>query len=220
MKTALLAGSTGLIGRELLSLLLNSPRYKNVIALARSSGTISHPKLSEVIVDLATLTEKLSPLKADDVFCCVGTTMAKARTEEKFREVDFHYPDRLATVTRANGSQQFLLVSSLGAKKDSSIFYNRVKGEVEEAVSRKGFPSVHIFRPSLLLGLRQERRSAEDAAKTFFRLFGFLVPRRYKPVGASVVAEAMLYYASLEEKGIFIHESSDIAEVKTLATKK
>jgi uncharacterized protein YbjT (DUF2867 family) len=210
MKTALVAGSTGLIGSQLLEILLNSDRYSVVKAATRSDLSISHPKLVQIKIDYSQLESYASELQADDVFCCLGTTMAKARSREKFREVDFEFPLRLARITTGLGAKQFLVVSALGADKKSSIYYNRVKGELEEAISGLKFEAIHIFRPSLLLGPRAEARPGEDAAKLFYRIFWFLLPDKYKAIDSQKVAAAMLHYATREQHGVFIHESREM----------
>lgn len=209
MKTALIAGATGLIGQQLLQLLIESPLYEKVIAITRND-LVAHPKLVQIKMEFGNITEKSGVLQADDVFCCLGTTMAKAGSKEKFRQVDFYYPYLLAKTTHAAGAKQYLLVSSLGANKTSSIFYNEVKGEVEEAVAAVGFETVHIFRPSLLLGPRTEKRSGEDTAKLFYRIFGFLIPAKYQAISSLKVAKAMLHFATQDKKGTFIHESGEL----------
>jgi len=210
MMTAIIAGSSGLVGKYVLSHLLASSRYSKVVALTRYDLSITDSKLVQIRTDFTSLKTDLASVNCDDVFCCLGTTIAKAGSTEKFYEVDFKYPLDLARVTKDLGATQFLLVSALGANKDSSIFYNRVKGEVEQAISVVCFKSFHIFRPSLLLGPRHEKRPGEDAAKVFFRLFGFLVPSKYKPVHAGQVAAAMVYCASRETEGEVIHHSEDL----------
>lgn len=213
-KTALVAGSTGLVGKQLLSLLLASDRYHSVIALTRVPLGIYHSRLVEINTTLDTLEQVADQMKCDDVFCCLGTTMAKAGSKEKFYAVDFEYPLKVARIAISQGARQYLLVSALGADKNSSIFYNRVKGEAEEALRQLGFSTLHIFRPSLLLGPRKEKRSGEDAAKWFYKVFGFLIPPRYKAVDASKVANAMLVQASRELEGVFIHESRELQAFK------
>ncbi len=205
MRTALIAGSTGLIGNQLLQLLLEDAQYSKVIAITRKPIP-THPKLIQATLDLGD-SQSYAALHADDVYCCLGTTIAIAGSKEKFRQVDFLYPMVLAKAMHAAGATQYLLVSALGADKDSSIFYNRTKGEVEHAVTTVGFDSLHIFRPSLLLGDRKEKRSGEDAAKIFYKVFGFLIPGRYKGIESIKVARAMLHFASLNKNGNFIHES-------------
>ncbi len=207
MKIALLAGGTGLIGSQLLRYLVDDPRYSSVKCLVRSELRLSHPKIEIIQTDGGNLDEMAPALKADDVFCCLGTTMRKAKTKDAFRRVDFDYPLHLAKLTKAMGASQFLLVSSLGANASSSVFYNKIKGEVEDAIAAVGFDTFHIFRPSLLLGPRKEERAGEDGAKLFFKLFGFLVPKKYKAIDSGKVAKAMLALAGKETKGRFIHES-------------
>jgi uncharacterized protein YbjT (DUF2867 family) len=211
MKTALIAGSTGLIGKQLLQLLLESDRYKKVIAITRQDLP-AHPKLVQIKTDFDSIGEKSTGLKADDVFCCLGTTMAKAGSKEKFYQVDFYYPLLLAKISHAEGAKQFLLGSALGADKKSSIYYNQVKGEIEEAVRNVEFETLHIFRPSLLLGPREEKRAGEDAAKFVYRVFAFLIPSKYKAIQSIKVARAMLALASREQKGFFIHESAELQQ--------
>jgi uncharacterized protein YbjT (DUF2867 family) len=209
MKTALLAGGTGLVGSQLLQLLLESPRYSKVIALTRSDLP-AHPKLVQLKIEFNSMGERSSGLKADDVFCCLGTTMAKAGSKEQFYQVDFYYPLLLAKLSKAEGAKQYMLVSAMGANKKSSIYYNQVKGEIEEAIQDVGFASTHIVRPSLLIGPRSEKRAGEDSAKFLYRYFGFLIPRKYKAIEARKVASAMLAFAEKEQKGVFIHESVEL----------
>lgn len=183
-----------------------------MIALTRQELPLQHPKLVQVKVDFAKLGEYNEAFKADDVFCCLGTTMAKAGSKENFNQVDFYYPLLVAKTSFGRGAKQFLIVSALGADKESSIYYNRVKGQVEEAVSQIGFESLHIFRPSLLLGPRTEKRSGEDAAKFFYKFFGLLIPKKYKAIASTKVARAMLHFAKEEVAGTHIHESSTLQQ--------
>ncbi len=206
-KVALLAGSTGLIGNQLLELLLADSHYSKIIALSRKPLSIVHPKLENIVLEVEQL-ENHSQLKADDVFCCLGTTMKQAGSKAAFRKVDFDYPFQLAKILKANGAQQFLLVSALGANKNSGIFYNQVKGEIEEAIASVGFRAFHIFRPSLLVGPRKEKRSGEDAAKIVYKIFGFLIPKKYKGIESIKVARAMQVLAKKELSGVFVYESN------------
>ena len=210
MKAAIVAGATGLVGKELVRQLLESPRYSRVVALTRKPFELSHPKFTYLITDFRNPETTVEDISASDIFCCLGTTMAKAGSKEKFYEVDFVYPVNLAKATVRLGAQQYLLVSALGANKDSAIYYNRVKGEVEEAIKAQGFQSVHIFRPSLLLGPRDEKRAGEDAAKLLYKVFGFLIPEKYKAIESNTIAKAMIAEASREERGVHVHESKEI----------
>jgi uncharacterized protein YbjT (DUF2867 family) len=210
MNTAIIAGGTGLIGSQLLKLLLSSNRYNKVISITRSRIEVEDPKLEQREIDFQKIHAVLDGVKADDVFCCLGTTIAKAGSKENFYQVDFYYPFLLAKTGFNLGATQYFLISALGANKDSSIYYNRVKGEIEEAISSVGFETFHIFRPSLLLGPRKEKRLGEEAAKTFYKYFGLLIPNKYKAIEASTVARSMLHFASLEQKGTYIHESKEM----------
>lgn len=211
MKTAVIAGATGLVGQQLLAKLLASSRYGKVIALTRRSLALHHPKLDNIIItDFSHLGEALSGTKPDDVFCCLGTTMAKAGSKEKFYAVDFQYPFDLANVTLGLGARQYLLVSALGADQQSKIYYNRVKGELEQAIREIDFETIHIFRPSLLLGERSEKRPGEEAAKLVYKVFSFAVSEKYKGIPAEKVADAMIELASRDMHGTYIHESKEM----------
>jgi uncharacterized protein YbjT (DUF2867 family) len=209
-KTALIAGSTGLIGGQLLDLLIADETYSKIIAISRKPLSNSNPKLTNVVCELPQLENHSCELKADDIFCCLGTTMNKAKSKTAFRAVDFDAPLALAKITKAKGATKFLLVSALGANKKSGIFYNQVKGEIEEAIQQVGFKSYHILRPSLLVGPRTEQRSGEDAAKIFYKLFGWLIPKKYQAIESIKVAKAMISLAQNGEDGSFIHESSSL----------
>lgn len=209
-RTALIAGSTGLVGKDLLNLLLQSDRYQRVIAITRRRMDLQHSKLVQLIADLSTLPSSAEGMVSDDVFCCLGTTMAKAGSREKFYEADYQYPLELAKITHSKGAKQYLIVSAMGANAASGIFYNRVKGEVEGDLQKVGFQSVHIFRPSLLLGERSESRPGESIAQAIFKAVPFLIPKKYKGVPTSAVAKAMLAEASKDSRGVFIHESDTI----------
>ncbi|MBS1505636.1 MAG: NAD(P)H-binding protein [Bacteroidetes bacterium] len=209
-KTALVAGSTGLIGGQLLELLLKDDRYSSVIAVSRKPLLVSDSKLINVVCELKDLAAHANELKSDDVFCCLGTTIKKAKSKENFRAVDYDAPVLLGKIAKENGAQKYLLVSSLGANKGSSIFYNQVKGEVEEAIKAQAFTSFHVQRPSLLLGPRKEERSGEDAAKVFYKIFGFLVPKKYMAIESIKVARAMIAFAQQNQTGVIVHESDEL----------
>src|SRR5688500_8757296 len=209
MKTALIDGGTGRIGNPLLQLLLESDRYNKVIAVTRTELPI-HRKLISIQVDPKNFGKVDTTLPIDDVFCCLGTTMTKARSKENFYQVDFTFPVALARNGLIQGAKQYLLVSALGANKNTSIYYNKVKGEVEEAIAALGYKAFHIFRPSLLLGPRTENRPGEDAAKFFYKIFGFLIPTKYKAIESIKVAKAMLHFASQDKQGNFVYESKDL----------
>ena len=206
-KVALVAGTTGLIGAQLLDLLLADDRYSKVIALSRKPLDVNHARLNNIVVDFNRLSAYSDQLTADDVFCCLGTTMKQAGSQAAFRKVDFEFPLEMARITKSLGAKQYFIITALGANKKSSFYYNRVKGEIEEAIDGLGFESYHIFRPSFLAGNRTGSRAGEDATKIFFKFFGFLVPRKFKAIDSVKVARAMLAKAKEEKKGKFVIES-------------
>ncbi len=211
MRTALIAGATGLTGGHLLSALLDSNQYGKVHALVRKPALPPHPKLDELIVDFAHL-PRLP--RVDDAYCCLGTTIRKAGSQAAFRLVDFDYVVNFAKAARRAGARQFLLISAIGADAKSAVFYSRVKGETEEALRDIGFEALHLFRPSFLVGDRQESRLGERVGIAAFSLAAPLMMgamRKYRPVEASVVAAAMLNAALSDATGVVVHDSAQIA---------
>jgi uncharacterized protein YbjT (DUF2867 family) len=212
-RTALIAGASGLVGSHLLRMLLQSDRYSQVISVGRRELAIIHPKLDQQIVDFDHLQKSASELAADDVFCCLGTTIKKAGSKEAFYKVDHTYVTQLAEVTLRRNASQFLVVSAMGADAGSRIFYNRVKGEMEQDVRALGFTSLHIFRPSLLLGEREEHRTGEAIGAKIMRPLTALMLgplRKYRPIKAETVASAMLRAAALDQKGEKVYPSDQI----------
>jgi len=212
-RTALLFGATGLVGGHCLDLLLADEIYGKVITIGRRNIDRDHPKLEHHSIDFERLIDYVDYIAAEDVFCCLGTTIKKAGSQEAFRKVDFTYPHELAKIAKSNGAEQFLLVSSIGADAKSSIFYNRVKGELEEAIRRIPFDAFQIFRPSLLLGEREETRLGEQVAEKVLGTLSFLFIgplAKYKPIHASTVAAAMVRIAKAQPRGVNIYESSKI----------
>ncbi|HEX8141262.1 MAG TPA: NAD(P)H-binding protein [Pyrinomonadaceae bacterium] len=212
-RTALLLGATGLVGGHCLDLLLKDAAYGKVTTLGRRLLPVEHQKLEQQVVDFTRLADFASLLEAQDIFSCLGTTIKKAGTREAFRQVDFSYPYEAARIAVKNGAEQLLLVSSLGADARSGIFYNRVKGELEDAVSKLPFRGIQIFRPSLLLGKRDEFRRGERISEYAMKTFSFLLVGpldKYRPVQARAVATAMLRVAKANPAGVNIFESDRI----------
>lgn len=212
---ALIAGATGLVGSHLLRMLIDDPDYKQVWVLTRSSVNTGHKKIREIIADFQHLADSLTEVDADHVFCCLGTTMKKAGSRQAFRKVDLEYPREIAQIMFSKKTEKFLLVSAIGANKNSFFFYNRVKGEVEDAISRLGFPGLFIFRPSLLLGDRKEERIGEDMAKKIYHYIDwtFFGPfKKYKGIPAETVAASMLKMAKSDLVGTVLLESDQIME--------
>ena len=204
---ALLAGSTGLIGSHLLRRLLADARYERVSVLVRRPLAQTHPKLAVIVTDFSDLESLGSALQADDVFCCLGTTRAKAGSKQAFEAVDYELVMRLARATKAAGSRQFLVVSSMGASLAALAHYSRVKGRVERDLRTLGFAALQIIRPSLLLGERPESRTLEDIGQKLAPVVGSLLPERYKPIDADTVAAALLQAAISERPGAQVLEA-------------
>jgi uncharacterized protein YbjT (DUF2867 family) len=195
-RTALLAGATGLVGRALLSMLLDSRQYQRVHVLLRRTSPDIKPnaKLAVRLVDFARPAATLPTV--DDVFIALGTTIKVAGSEAAFRQVDFEFVVNTARAAKAAGATRLAVVSALGADARSRIFYNRVKGEMEAAIAQLGYESVVIARPSMLLGdraaLGQPARSGEVWAARLLEPLGWMVPKGVRPIPARAVASALL----------------------------
>ena len=209
--TALLAGATGLVGGECLRLLLAHRAWTRVIAVTRREIESTRPteKLHQLVTDFAALDAVRGELAAEHVFCALGTTIRKAGSRAAFRDVDFGYPLRLAQLTLGNGARHFSLVSAVGADRHSAFHYTRVKGELEEALIGMGWPSLAIFRPSVIEGLRRESRPLERLSGRLLRL----APQAWRPVSAADIAAAMIAVALRSPPGVTIVESARIPEL-------
>lgn len=210
-RTALIAGSTGLVGRQLLRLLLAAPEYGRVIAIGRRppqvSGAVAGNRLETVVSNFSDLAALGGRLAADDVFCCLGSTLAAAGSRAEFERIDRHLVVALAQAARAASARRLLLVSAAGSSMTSLSFYSRVKACMEQEVAALGYDTVEIVRPSLLLGQRAESRPAERVAQRLAPLLIALTPgllRRYRPVAAEDVAAALLVLARRGEPGVHI----------------
>lgn len=201
-KVALIIGATGLVGGCLLQLLLQSGNYRQVIALVRRPVGYEHALLTEKIINFNELDLALSGLEVDHIFCCLGSTIKQAGSRSAFRDIDLKIPQQIAQqmVGHAN---HFLLVSALGANPDSSIFYNRVKGELEASITTLDYPCITIVRPSLLSGSRERSRPMEAMGVKVFSLLRpvFRGPlRRYAAVSAMDVASVLLKQAQAADE--------------------
>lgn len=215
-KVAIIAGASGLIGKFCLSYLLMDKNYSKVIVLSRTTFPLKDPKIVNLVCNFDQLAQYAEQLVADDVYCCLGTTIAVAGSKENFKKVDLEYPLNLARITKQKGAKQYMLVSAMGANANSSVFYNRVKGELQESLKSLGFRTLHIFQPSLLTGLRKEFRIGERIAQVLMSVFKPLMLgslKKYKPIEGMVVAYAMHKKASEEQQGMFIHPSNNIQEI-------
>ncbi len=217
MATALIAGASGLVGSHLLRLLLEAAEYDRVIALGRRRLELSHPKLVQVMADFAALEEVSADLHCADAFCCLGTTIRQAGSRAAFRAVDHAAVLAFAWAARRNGAARFFVVTALGADARSRVFYNRVKGETEEALEVLDFETLAIFRPSLLLGPRVEKRPGERLGAAVLWLAEPLLLgglRKYRAIRAEVVARAMLRCSfGRNGQGVLIFPSDEIEDL-------
>ena len=218
-KIALVAGASGLIGSRLLDELVKSKEYGTIKALVRKGTKINVPEVTTVVVDFDHLNEFGNELMADVVFCCLGTTMKKARTREQFYKVDFTYPFILGQIAAENKSSQFHIISSIGSSPKSLFYYSRVKGEIEQAISNLPIPNINIYRPSLLLGQRQERRTGEQIGALFAKTLAPIIlgpAKKYRAIEAIVVARALVKVSLKKLKGTHIYESDIISRLGSL----
>lgn len=213
-KTAVIAGASGLVGSRLLDRLLAETRYARITAVVRRPLDKSHPKLEVRTVDFERLEDGLEGLSADDWFCALGTTIRQAGTREAFHRVDYGYPLSLGRLARNAGARQYLVVTAMGASARSSIFYNRVKGELERDLAALNLPRLLLFRPSLLLGDRETPRLGERAGALVMKALNPLMRgplRTYRAIRADDVAAGMIAAARMEgEPGVRIFDSGNI----------
>lgn len=211
-KKATLLGATGLIGNELLQLLVNDTYFTTIQVVVRKPILIEHSKVNVTCIDFTNEEEFNKVLQGSDtVFCCIGTTQKKVRgNKSEYRKVDYDIPTRAAFYSKKYECKHFSLISSIGANHTSKNFYLQLKGEVEETIRTYSLPSIAIYRPSMLLGKRKEFRFGELLTKILMKPFIFLIPQAYKPIQAKTVAQAMLKNAKLSTQGITVYEYNHI----------
>lgn len=203
----LLAGASGLTGEHLLDRLLNEPTVTRVLAPSRKP-LAEHPRLENPVGDPAVFLPQLRG-QVDIAFCCLGTTIKQAGSEEAFRAVDLDMVMEFAKRAREMGARHLIVISAIGADPKSSIFYNRVKGQMEEALKAQGWPQLTIVRPSLLLGERLEPRLAEQLAGPLSRL----IPGKYHGIEVCELARAMWRLALEEQDGVRVVESDELRKL-------
>jgi len=217
-KTALIAGATGLVGKELLQELLESKHYEKVVALVRRPLEVNHPKLVEVVCDFDRLTDVETYFAVDDVFCALGTTIKKAKTKEAMVRIDVEYPLAIAELAKVQGAKHFLIVSSMNADRNSPFFYPKMKGELEEKLKQIPYDAMSIFQPSLLLGNRDEFRLFERLGIGLVRgLSPFMSPQRRSRMGieATTVAAAMVLVAQEEREEIQTYTAEQMEKFRS-----
>jgi uncharacterized protein YbjT (DUF2867 family) len=210
MKTAIIAGATGLIGKELLQKLVNSDQYNLIYVISRRSIGLVDNKIRELVTDFENISELRLEQPVDDVFCTLGSTIKKAGSRENFKKVDYEYVVSLAILGKKSGANKFVVVSAMGADQKSTVFYNQIKGMTEETLKNIGFNELIILQPSLLLGKRSEFRLAERIATIFMNTLNVLIPDNYKAVSAEKVAGCMLKMALRTNDPVAVIKSGEI----------
>lgn len=217
-RVALVAGATGLVGRELLAALLTDKRYKAVHCVGRRPLTIKHAGLFSHVVDFATLTALSGMRHVDDVFIALGTTIKVAGSQQAFRAVDFEAVVAVALAVKALGATKLGVVSAMGASATSGVFYNRVKGEMENALVQSGYPVLVIARPSMLSGdrdaLGQDARAAEKLGLLVMTLLKPLIPANYQAITAKQVAHALLATVQGTAHGTRVLLSGEMQQIR------
>ncbi|HEY6625489.1 MAG TPA: NAD(P)H-binding protein [Ignavibacteriaceae bacterium] len=216
MKKAIVIGATGLIGKHLTKLLLANSAYSTVKVFVRRSLNISEPKLEEHIVNFDEIEKWKSDITGDELFSAMGTTIKKAGSKEAQYKIDVTYQYEFAKAAAENGVKSYFLVSSSGANAKSKLFYIRIKGELEETVKLLNFNKIRIFRPSLLLGDRDEKRFGEKAAERILKIVVPIFPflKNQRPIEGEKVARAMIVSAIIEgTERIRIYELDEIFEL-------
>lgn len=213
---AVIAGASGLIGSELLQLLLQSQHYNEVLALVRSELPVSHKKLVQLVIDFDQLDQYQASISGHAVFCCLGSTRSKTPDLSVYRKIDHDYPLQLAQIARQNRMSHYHLVSAIGANSKSGNFYTKIKGQTEDDIQQVGIKSLHIYQPSLLTGNRKEFRLAEKIATVAMRIIDPLLVgsfNKYRSIPAQTVAQAMYRQSLNTEEGVFIHPSNHIKQL-------
>ncbi|GAB6255348.1 oxidoreductase [Peribacillus sp. N1] len=215
-KTALILGATGVVGTQLVKQLSNSKIYSEIHLLTRREMKFTEPKCTGHVVDFDNLSQYAYLFNVTDVFICLGTTIKKAKSKEAFRKVDYDYIIEAAKMAKTSNVEKLLVITAMGANSKSKFFYSRVKGDVEGTLQRLEMNTVHIFRPSLLLGEREEFRAGEKISgllSTFVK-FVFVGPLRpYRAIEANKVAAAMYATAQTTAKGYHFYNSHEIEKL-------
>ena len=215
-ETVLLAGASGLVGGFVLDFLLEDDSIQSVIMLSRKASGKQHNKLKEVVVEYDRLDNFRDKLTADHYICTLGTTIKKAGSQEAFRKVDHDYPLALGRIAKDHHAKSFSIVTALGSNARSSIFYNRVKGEVQENLKALQLNALRIFQPSLILGDRSEKRSGEAIAQALSPVFNLFLHgplRKYRGIKAKNIARTICLELKQDSPAVRIYESDEIQRI-------
>ena len=213
-KRAIVLGASGLIGASVLEMLCKDDYFASVKVIVRRSIEIEHPKVTVDIIDFENQEEFRNAMKdADIVFCAIGTTRKNVKGDmAAYRKVDYDIPVNAAKYSKEWGISHFAVVSALGADSNKSNFYMKMKGEMEDSIKNQDIPSLHIFRPSLLLGKRSEKRLLEDIGQFLMPALSFLIPADMKPIYGKTVAESMISVVKNDIKGTFVYGYRDMSK--------
>lgn len=214
-KTALLLGASGLTGSLILEALIQDDRYDKIKLFSRKSVNPTNPKVEEFLGDLLNLDAFSEVFTGDEIYCCIGTTKKKTPNQAMYRNIDFGIPTRAARLAKDNNIDTFSVVSALGANEKSPIFYNKTKGEMEQAVLKEAIPNTYILRPSMIGGNRAEHRAGEGF---LIKAFHFINPlligglKKYRLIEAASIAKAMIHLSN-EKPAQQIIESDEIQNI-------
>jgi len=198
-KTAIILGATGLTGNKLLYKLIEDNRYENIKLFSRSKIENLPNKVNQYIGSLLNLEQFENNFKADEVFCCIGTTTKKTPDKNLYKQIDYGIPINAAKLSKKHDINTFIVISAIGANKDSRVFYNKIKGKMEQSVLQQKIKNTYILRPSIIAGERNEKRTLEKIGLKIFKLVEPLLIgklRKYRTIHANNIAQAMLYLAN------------------------
>jgi uncharacterized protein YbjT (DUF2867 family) len=214
--TANVIGATGLVGKQLVELLLKDDNFEKVRVFVRRDSGLKHPKLEQHIVDFGDEKTWEKSLSGDVLFSALGTTLKQAGSKEKQYEIDFTFNLDFAQKAKENGIENYVLVSSIGANAKSSVFYTRMKGELDEAVAKVGFKKLAILRPASLTGDRKESRIVEKMSIPVLNFLTRFMLKKYRPISDATVAQAMINAALQDLEGKRIWEAGEVFELAQL----
>ncbi len=215
MKTALLFGSTGLVGGHVLNYLIQNSNYSKIKLFVRSFTGINNPKIEIIKTDFNNLTKHAEDIKGDECFCCIGTTKKKSPNKNEYQKIELDIPKKIAQIAKSNSVKSFFFVSSGYANPKSSGEYLKFKGLVEEEIKNLNFDKIGIMRPSFLLGERQEERVGEKFGIIIFKLLSPILIgsfRKMRPIQSEIVARAMIKLAN-ENSDQSVFESNEISNL-------
>lgn len=214
-KKAILLGASGMIGSNLLQLLIENPEFSHIKLILRKELPLTNFKITQEIIDFNNLQQFQEVMTdADVVFSAIGTTMRQVKGDKKlYRSIDFEIPLNAARFSRKNGCKQFAIVSSIGAKNHSRNFYLGLKGELEEMLMRIGFPSLYIFRPSFLEGQRDRKRIGEGIAHITMKIFSMFIPKNYESIEGNTVAKSMVKAVTLDLPDVHIFYKREMLQL-------